>query len=214
MTKPESADSWRQMLTEFADRAAAIEAEILAVRERKRPLAVAAMSGDAKSRAEVTKLDRRITELAAEHETAGQAVEQAQAELRQAERREAIAAEAQRLERLRTLSEKRIAIAEKVETVLAALGEALAAMNVNAGELAGLLHFPEEQAEIDAVHAWRVNAARRLNATASVHRLDAGGTLHEPLQERCRLGFADLTDAGLRQRAEERVADVEAPTAA
>ncbi|MCB2055663.1 MAG: hypothetical protein KDE35_15660, partial [Geminicoccaceae bacterium] len=105
MKKPESADSWRQMLTEFADRAAGLEREIAQAREAKRPHAVKALQGDAKSRAEVTKLDKRISELVAERETAGQAVEQAQTELRQAEQRERIAAEVARLERLRDLSE-------------------------------------------------------------------------------------------------------------
>ena len=214
MTKPESADSWRQMLTEFADRAAAIEAEILAVRERKRPLAVRAMAGDRKARDAVAALDGEIAKLVAERETAGQAVEQAQTELRQAEQRERIAAEVARLERLRDLSEARVAAAEAFEVALTSLMPVLAALIENERALGAELRWPHDESEAAAVASWRQKAGSRLNEVISRYGLDTSRIGHDPLPGSVELGWLNLTDAGLHEMAEQRVAAQGAPAAA
>lgn len=135
MKAPTSAAGWRALIDDFAKQAEAVELQITEAKESKRPLAVAALSGDADARAKVVELDRKAFELAAQAETIDIATVQARDALAACEHSEAVAAEVAHVSRIVDMARERDEAGKEVAKAADALHAALRTLHRVGGEL-------------------------------------------------------------------------------
>ncbi|YBV97391.1 hypothetical protein M1D80_11045 [Phyllobacteriaceae bacterium JZ32] len=123
-----------EIIQELKGRIAATSNALLALREKRRPVALKAMQGDAEARKAIAKLDAQEAQVNSEHFTASLALEEAE---RLAEEERLQAAEAER--------QRRVSAAEVAAAEMLAIAEQI---DAKAAEMVQLLKRRRELAEV------------------------------------------------------------------
>ncbi len=117
---------WRETIANLTGQREKAAKRVDGLREKKRPLALGAHTGDETARGKLEALNAELLAAMQDLEDVDEAVRQAEAKLADSETAVAVAREAQRLRKLSALADQRVDVAAKIEGQLQELADALA----------------------------------------------------------------------------------------
>ncbi len=121
--RPKSSADWRETVEDLSERREKAESKATEIDARRGEFVLAAQLGDEAAKAKLTENDQRLTEVRRDERDLRQAVEEAEAALKDAEAREVEKKRQQDLARAAGLEHEAYAVAERIDGTIAQVTE-------------------------------------------------------------------------------------------